>query len=93
MENLIALNELQFNFLLRYIKNEKLSNILSRCIEKEKIYENKYPTNRYSIKLSDLEKEKLLDELTILLTEIGFDKANINKEGLIMENLIDLFQN
>ena len=92
--NEFCLKKQQLDFLINHIKNERLILIFSQIIEKNRVVVKNYKTDKFILNLSDNEKEILLNELTYLLTAIGFDKnEEINSEGMLIEHLVDLFAN
>lgn len=69
----------QISFLSDCIADKNIKEKCIRTIKEERIYEGKYPTNKYNIKFSSDEKAQILDELTFLLTEKGLNfDDNVN---------------
>ncbi len=88
----IILKTEQVNLLLSVLKNANLVNKLNKFISNGLLKESGYETDRYLITLTDSEIEIVLNELTFYLTSYGLDKnVEVNKTGLKIEELIDLF--
>lgn len=85
----IKLKQKQIMFLLNNLSNKELKLKLDNALENAKKNQS---TNRILISFSNNEKTIMLDELTYLLTSIGLDdEETINQQGLIIEDIIDLF--
>lgn len=84
----------QIDFLLDYIKDEKLRSKFFQGLAEGRIYKKSHPTDQYLILFSNREVELILDELSFLITSIWLNEnCEINEFGSIIEDVIDLFLN
>lgn len=87
----ICFKKQQIEFLLNNIKNSDLHSKFIQCLHKGSVKKNGYDTNHYIISFSPYERKVILNELLFLISSTGIDSyGEINKQGLIIEDIIDL---
>lgn len=88
----ITFSQKQLILLKESIKNPEIHKKYFEDIEKNRLIVKNHLTNRYEFFFSHDDKIQILDELSDLLTQKGFNSNwDINHEGRAIEEIIDLF--
>ena len=87
------LRESSLKILKKYLNDKELLNIFNnRIVKKTTQKHHEYQDEKFKVTLTIKELEKLLDFLSNILMEYGFDENdNLTSIGNNIENLIDLF--
>lgn len=80
----------QIKLFRNIITNDSIRKKIENSFLNNRIYNNKYPTNKYFVEFSKTERDVFIDELTFLLTSKGFnDNYKPTSLGQFIEDLID----
>jgi hypothetical protein len=93
MMDQIKIRKEQLDFLIRNVRDKDLSKKLIESLDKNVVYENNHKTNFRMLNIAFCEREKLLNELTFLITLNLTKNGELNKEGINIDNIIDIFSN